>query len=373
MALVCTLSVFNGFTNVISLSFNAIDPDLQITPNKGKVFNPKDDKIKLLDKFDEIESISQTLEENALVKYGDRQIPILVRGVSDNYISQVNFNKLLLDGDFYLKKGDIDYTAIGAGLAMSLGVQLSYIAPIEIYAPKRNVKINLANPATAFSQMAVYPSGIFALNQAKYDEQLVIVSLNVARELFRYETDVSALNLKLKENSQVGSIKKKIEETIGNSYAVKDRFEQQENSYRMVNIEKWVTFLILAFILIIAVFNVVGSLSMLILEKKEDIQILQNMGAGHKLILRIFMFEGWLISLSGAIIGLLLGLGLCLLQEHFGILTLGETPGAFIIDAYPVSVEVSDIIYILITVSLISTLSVLYPINNLRRKLRNEI
>ena len=372
MAMVCTLSVFNGFTEIVSKTFSTFDPELQITAVKGKAFVPNDSVIQKATSLPEVEIVSQSIEENALLRFEDRQLPVIVKGVSPQFEYLANIDAVIIDGTFQLKEGDVNYAVVGAGLAMSLGIRAKFVAPLEIYAPKRDVKINLANPSTAFSTSYSYPRGVFALNQQKYDEQMIIISIDQARELFRYETEVTSLDLKLKDGSSINKVAKDMRSILGRDYIVKDRFQQQEESYRMVNIEKWVTFLILAFILIIAVFNIVGSLSMLIMDKKDDIKILQNLGANNKLIERIFMFEGWMISLSGAIFGLFLGLILCLLQQYFGLLKLGTTPGTFIIDAYPVQVQVWDIVAIFVTVSLIGIVAVLYPTNNLRKRLNKK-
>ncbi|MFV0332183.1 MAG: ABC transporter permease, partial [Dysgonomonas sp.] len=237
------------------------------------------------------------------------------------------------------------------------------------YVPKRNERINLANPATAFTQSEAYISGVFALNQQKYDDQMLIVSIDLARELLRYENEISSLDIKVKDGASVDKVHSEIKSILGSDFIIKNRFEQQEELYRMVNIEKWVTFLILSIILLIAVFNIVGSLTMLIIEKDEDIKILKSLGGNNKFITKIFLFEGWLITLVGAFAGLVLGLVICLLQQHFGLLKLGSTPGAFVIDAYPVSVQFLDIVLIFVTVNLIGFLAVLYPINNLRKRL----
>lgn len=372
MAMVCTLSVFNGFTEIVSKTFSTFDPELQITAVKGKAFDPNDSVVQKATLLPEIEIVSQSIEENALLRFEDRQLPVIVKGVSPQFEYLANIDAVIIDGTFQLKEGDVNYAVVGAGLAMSLGIRANFVAPLEVYAPKRDVKINLANPSAAFTTSYSYPRGVFALNQQKYDEQMIIISIDQARELFRYETEVTSLDLKLKHGASINKVVKDLGRILGHDYVIKDRFQQQEESYRMVNIEKWVTFLILAFILIIAVFNIVGSLSMLIMDKKDDIKILQNLGANNKLIERIFMFEGWMISLSGAIFGLILGLILCLLQQYFGLLKLGTTPGTFIIDAYPVQVQVLDIVTIFVTVSLIGIVAVLYPTNNLRKRLSKK-
>jgi len=372
MAMVCALSIFNGFTQLAADSFSLIDPDLRVVPAQGKVFDPADSRITQLSGLPEISVISESIEENALARYGERQEPVLVKGVSPEFIKIIDLDKLLLTGEFLLRSGDVDFSAAGVGLAMNMGLRTDNITPLELFSPKRDVKVNMANPTNAFTQVYTYPESIFSLHQAKYDDQMIIISLDLARELFRYETEVSALDIKLTDPSEVNTIKKKIQDILGQDYLVKDRFEQQSDAFQMVNIEKWVTYLILIFILLIAAFNLVGSLSMLIIDKNDDISILRKMGAGNNLISKIFLFEGWLISFTGAIAGLVAGLVICYIQIYFGILKLGQSPGAFIIDAYPVKVEFSDIVFIFLTVCIISFLIVLYPVNNLRKKLKNN-
>ncbi|MDR2949368.1 MAG: FtsX-like permease family protein [Prevotella sp.] len=369
MALVCALSVFNGFTDVVAKTFSAFDPELQIVPAQGKVFDPTNAQIEQIKKLPEIAFTAEELEENALIKFADRQEPIILKGVSPEFEHLASIDKLVIDGHFSLREGDIDNGVIGAGLAMFLGVRAGFLDPVELYVPKRNERINLANPATAFTQSEAYISGVFALNQQKYDDQMLIVSIDLARELLRYENEISSLDIKVKDGANIDKVHSEIKSILGNDFIIKNRFEQQEELYRMVNIEKWVTFLILSIILLIAVFNIVGSLTMLIIEKDEDIKILKSLGGNNKFITKIFLFEGWLITLVGAFAGLVLGLIICLLQQHFGLLKLGSTPGAFVIDAYPVSVQFLDIALIFVTVNLIGFLAVLYPINNLRKRL----
>lgn len=372
MAMVCTLSIFNGFTKLVSDSFSIIDPDLQIIPAKGKVFDASSAVFQKIKNLPEVAVASETVEDNALVKYGERQDPVLIKGVSDQFKEMVDTKRLVTSGEFSLREGDVDFCVAGIGVAINLGLRTDNITPIEIYSPKRDVKIQLANPANAFTTAYTYPAGVFALNQAKYDDQIILVSLDLARELFRYNNEVTSLDIKLKENVSANDAESKIQKQLGDNFIVKNRFEQQADSFRMVNIEKWVTFLILSFILIIAVFNVVSSLSMLILDKSADIDILRNMGAENNLITRIFKIEGWLISMSGAIAGIVIGLVLCLIQQHFGILKLGQTPGAFIVDSYPVEVIFTDILFVFITVSIIGGLIVLYPVNNLKKRLKQH-
>jgi len=372
LAMVCALSIFNGFTQLAADSFSLLDPDLKIIPAQGKVFDPNASDIQEVKKLEEIETASESIEENALARYNDRQEPVLIKGVDDNFPEMVDLDRLLLTGQLELRSGDVDFSAAGIGLAGKLGIRIDNIVPLEIFAPKRDVLVNMANPSASFTQVYTYPESIFALHQSKYDDQLVIVSMDLARYLFRYDSEISALNIRLKDGASAASVKKKIQDTLGSSYLVQDRFEQQSDAFQMVSIEKWVTYLILVFILTIAAFNLVGSLSMLIIDKRADINILRNMGADNNLISRIFLFEGWLISFTGVIIGLVAGVTICLMQMHFGLLKLGQSPGAFIIDAYPVKIIPSDLLFIFATVCVISFLIILYPVNNLRKKLKNS-
>lgn len=367
VAMVCAMSIYNGFTDITAKSFSAFDPELQITPKDGKVFDPTSERMNKVKDLSSVEFVSQSLEENALLKFEDRQQPILLKGVSPEFVKLADINSLIVDGEFMLHSGDVDFGVIGAGLATNLGVRASFIAPLEIYMPKRNEKVNLANPSTAFTTAATYTSGVFSINQAKYNDQMLIISIDLMRELLRYEKEVTSLDIKLKDGASVSNAKNEIESLIGHNFYVKDRFEQQADTFKMVNIEKWVTFLILSIILLIAAFNVVSSLSMLILEKTEDIKILQNMGATRKLITSIFFYEGSFIVFTGSIAGILLGLALCLCQQYFGLLKLGDSPGTFVIEAYPVVVQPLDILSIFITVNIIGILTVLYPVNNLRK------
>ena len=369
LAMVCALSVFNGFTMVATLTFSNFDPDLTISPAKGKVFNPNDAIVQKALQIEGIEAVAENLEENALLRYDERQTPILLKGISENYDTIANIKKIIIDGEYVLRDGDFDFAVVGAGLATQLRIRPNALSPLEIYMPKRNERVNLANPSRAFIEHDAYTAGVFSLNQAKYDEQTLIVSIDLVRELLQYENEVSTLCIKIKNEASINDVKKQLQNVLGDTYKVKDRFEQQESTYKMVNIEKWVTYLILVIIVAIAVFNLVGPLSMLIIEKKDDIGILQSMGADKSLICKIFMFEGWLITFVGVIAGLIVGVVICLLQQYLGLVKLGTDPGAFIIDAYPVLVEATDIIIIAITVSLVGLLAVLYPVNVLRKQL----
>lgn len=369
-AIVCVLSIFNGFGGIVEGTFNAFDPDLKITVKEGKVFDYHTPEFEKALQINGIQIISESLEENALFMFGESQVPVLMKGVSEEFKLMTDMEKLLLEGSFNLREDVVDYTTLGSGLAMTLGARPGFINPIEIYAPKRDVRVNLANPAAAFTRAYIQIGGVFSLNSPEYDEQMAIVPIQLARDLFGYENQVTSLDIKLEPNVSVNRVKREIERILGDDFLVEDRYQQQKESYRMMQIEKWVTFLIMVFVLLIAVFNLVGSLSMLIVEKRDDIKSLQNMGASEQLISRIFLYEGWLISFIGIISGIITGLALCLLQQYFGLLQLSDTPGAYIIDAYPVIVKMTDVVIAFAVVSLISLLTVLYPVNNLRKKLQ---
>lgn len=370
MAMVCVLSVFNGFGGIVEGMFSAFDPDLKITPKAGKVFNYDNDTFKQVLSNPSIQMFSESLEENAIYEFGDNQVPVIVKGVSQEFQIMSDMDKLMLDGNFKLSEDVVDYTVLGAGLAMSLGARSGFMDPIKIYAPKRDVRVNLANPGAAFTDVNVMIGGIFSLNQPEIDEQMAIVPINLARELFRYDSEVTSLDINIIPNASVKKVKDQIQSIIGDDYVVQNRYEQQIQSFRMLQIEKWVTFLILAFILLIAAFNLVGSLSMLIVEKENDINSLRNMGANNSLIANIFLFEGWLIAFWGIISGIIIGLVLCLLQQNFGLLRLGsDVSGVYIVDAYPVIVRLWDVAIVFVVVSLISLFTVFYPINNLKKKL----
>lgn len=372
MAMVAVLSVYNGFGGIVESMFDAFDPDLKITASEGKVFDYNTTLFEDALKNDGIQIVSESLEENALFIFEDQQVPVLMKGVSEEFHYMTNMEQLMVDGSFRLSEDVVDYVTLGAGLAISLGARPGFINPVEIYAPKRNVSINLANPSAAFNTGYAQLGGVFSLNNPQYDEQMGILPISLTRQLLDYDKEVTSLDLKLVPGASVNRIKRDLQRTLGDEYIVEDRYEQQRESYRMLQIEKWVTFLILSFILLIAIFNVVGSLSMLIVEKRDDIQSLRNMGASNRLITNIFMYEGWLITFIGIIAGIIVGLIISLAQQHFGLLKLSDVPGAYIIDAYPVIVRFTDIIIVFGVVSVIGLITVLYPVNNLRKRLINE-
>ncbi|MDR0542583.1 MAG: FtsX-like permease family protein [Dysgonamonadaceae bacterium] len=361
LATVCTLSVFNGFREFGATMFSAFDPELKITPAIGKVFNPGTDKFFEIRNLPEIDLISETLEDNAMLVYRERQAPIILKGVSGNFAQLVPIEQAIFGKQLKLTNETSSLATLGIGVAAVLGVNANFIFPMEIYAPKRNVKVNMTNPLANFNPEYVYINDLFMTNEQIYDDNYVLVPIDLARSLLDYETEVSALEIKLKANVSLSETKQKIRQIAGEDFHVKDRFEQQEEAFRMISIEKWVTFLMLCFILLIAAFNLIGSLSMLIVDKQKDVVTLRNLGAGQDLISRIFLFEGWMISVVGAVIGLVLGVLLCLGQQYFGWIKLGAG-GMFAVDAYPVKVEISDLLVIFSAVLTIGFLAVIYPV-----------
>ncbi|WP_321334312.1 FtsX-like permease family protein [uncultured Bacteroides sp.] len=371
LALVCTLSVFNGFQDMVASLFTAFDPELKITVQEGKIFDSQNERIQLLRTIPEVAVFTETLEENAMVQYKDRQVMAVIKGVQDNFVQLTAIDSILYGtGDFVLHDSIVEYGVMGIELVSTLGTGIQFVDPLQVYAPKRNMKINMANPASSFNMEYLYsPGTVFVVNQQKYDSQYILTSLAFARRLFDYKSEVSAIELKIKSGYNISSVKSKIEKLLGSSFVVQDRFQQQADVFRIMEIEKLISYVFLTFILVIACFNVIGSLSMLILDKKEDVLTLRYMGADNRLVSRIFLFEGRMISVCGALIGIVLGLILCFIQQRFGIISLGGTNGSFVVDAYPVSVHFSDIFLIFVTVIAVGFLSVWYPVRYLSKKL----
>ena len=371
LALVCTLSVFNGFQDMVAVFFTAFDPELKITIREGKVFEPQGAAFQEVRSLPEIGVWTETLEENAMVQYKDRQAMAIIKGVEDNFEELTSIDSLLYGaGEFILHDSIVDYGVLGVELISELGTGLQFVDPLQVYAPKRNVRVNMANPSASFNRDYLFSPGVvFVVNQQKYDARYILTSLSFARNLFNYDTEVSAVELKLKPGADVTAVQRKIARILGDEFVVLDRYEQQADVFRIMEIEKFISYLFLTFILAIACFNVIGSLSMLILDKREDVETLRNLGADDRLIARIFLFEGRLISLFGALSGIVLGLLLCYIQQRFGIISLGGGNGSFIVDAYPVSVHVTDVVLIFITVITVGFLSVWYPVHYLTRRL----
>lgn len=373
LALVCTLSVFNGFQDLVSNLFTAFDPELKIVPATGKVFDGQDKAIAAIRKMPEVALVSESLEDNALVQYQGRQAMAVIKGVEDNFEELTPIDTILFGrGELLLHDEVVDYAIPGVQLLATLGTGIRFLDPLEVYAPKRGAKVNMANPAASFTGGNLFSSGlVFAVNQEKYDGSYILTSLKFARQLLQYTTEVSAINLKMKEGTDIDAFKRKLEKHLGERFRVFDRYEQQADTFRIMKIEKFISYLFLTFILMIACFNVIGSLSMLIIDKRDDVVTLRNLGANDRQIVRIFLFEGRLISFIGAVSGIVLGVLLCWLQQTFGLISLGAA-GSFIVDAYPVSVHWEDVALIFFTVLAVGFLSVWYPVRYLSRRLLSK-
>lgn len=371
LALVCTLSVFNGFQELVATFFTAFDPELKITVAEGKVFDAHDERIARVRALPGIEVFTEALEENAMFQYKDKQAMVVIKGVEDNFEDLTAIDSILYGrGEFKLHDEVVNYGVMGMQLVSVLGSGIAFVDPVEVYAPKRGEKVNMANPSGSFTKDYLFSPGVvFAVNQQKYDASYVITSLDFARRLFGYETEVSSIELKLKPGQDVENVKNEIKQILGDDFIVLDRYEQQADVFRIMEIEKLISYFFLTFILVIACFNVIGSLSMLIIDKKQDVQTLRNLGASDRLIIRIFLFEGRLISLLGAMIGIVLGLLLCFIQQKFGIISLGSVADSFIVNAYPVSVHWQDVLLIFVTVLFVGFLAVWYPVRYLSKRL----
>ena len=373
LALVCTLSVFNGFQDLVTTMFTAFDPELKITAVSGKVFDAQDDRIQSLKQMPEVEVFSESLEDNVMVQYKDRQAMAVIKGVEDNFSQLTAIDSILYGrGEMVLHDEVVAYAIPGIELVSILGTGVRFLDPLEIYAPKRGSKINVASPASSFNSDYLHSSGlVFAVNQQKYDASYILTSLKFARDLFQYGTEVSSIELKLKEGADVNKVQGRIASLLGKDFQVLNRYEQQADTYRIMEVEKLISYLFLTFILLIACFNVIGSLSMLIIDKRTDVVTLRNLGANDEIIKRIFLLEGCLISFLGALIGVVLGVALCLVQQEFGLISLGsgDSAGAFVVDAYPVNVQLTDVLLVLLTVLVISFFSVQYPVRYLSRRL----
>jgi lipoprotein-releasing system permease protein len=363
-ALIVVLSVFNGFDSLIKTFFYSIDPDFRITVAHGKVFSVNDSLIQRAKTLDEIEWFTEVLEENAMLEYDTRQDIAKVRGVTENFKNATGIDSLMTTGQFTIKDDHGEYAVIGYGLAHRLGVNLNLIKPIKIYVLKRDAKPSITNP-NIFSNKLIFPLGIYNVLQEEFDSETVILPIGFVRELLDYHDEVSSIDLVLKKGSDLSAFQRKIETMLGNTYVVKNRYQQHEFLFKVMESEKWAIFLILSFILVIASFNLTGSLTMLIIDKKQDIIILQNMGATKKLIRNIFLLEGWFISIIGSLAGLLLGGLICWAQMALGIIGF---PDSFIVQHYPVEMQAMDFVYVFITVVFIGFLASWYPVRYITKK-----
>lgn len=365
MALIIILSVFNGLELLVTSIFNTYDPDLRITPAEGKTFIPDTSKLMLLSKVDGVSCYSLTLEENALLKYGDRQFIGTIKGVDENYVKVTEIDSSMWDGEFILSSENGRPWAVpGIGVANYLGIRTNFITPLFIYVPRPDAGSTI-NPEDAFSRKYIFTSGIFQIEQS-YDSKYVYLPIDFTRELIQNDKGISSIEIKFTENADVKRVQRNVINIFGRDHIVQNRYEQQEIFYKVMRSERLAIFVILTLIIVIASFNIVGSLTMLIIEKERDIEILRSLGADNNLIRKIFIFEGWLISISGTITGMILGFIVCWLQQTYGFVKLNST--TLIMDAYPVVIKLKDFIIIPATVLMIGYWAAWYPVRFLTKK-----
>lgn len=371
MALVVTLSVFNGFHDLVAGLFTNFDPQIKVLPVKGKTVAADDPVLTEIRRLPQVAVATETLEDQALVVYEGRQAMVKVKGVDENFDSLTHIREILVgNGEYCLKVADLYYGIIGIRLADALGTGYSFKEPLKVYAPRREGQLDMMNPEDGFIEDELLSPGVlFSVQQAKYDKNYIITDIAFARRLFEQQGMLSSLELRLKPGSDFDAVKERMREIAGDKFRVLDRFEQQEDTFRIMKIEKFMAYIFLTFILIVACFNIISSLSMLMIDKKNDVVTLRNLGASDSQMTSIFMYEGRMISVFGAILGIGLGLLLCWLQQQYGIVGLGSSSGSFIVDAYPVSVHPEDIIVIFITVILVGFVAVWYPVRYFARRL----
>ena len=365
MALIVILSVFNGFEDLILSLVNAFNPDLKVTTREGKVFHMDDMPVDEINSIPGIVHYSKVIEDNALFRYEDQQHVGTIKGVDSTFLKMTPLDSLMLEGNIKIKQGHTNYGIIGQGVAYYLGIRLSNInTPVSIYVPRRNAGPSTINPMSAFNQQNVYPAGVFGV-ESKIDENYILVPLEIARDLYDYEDEVSALEIKISDDADSETVAAQLKSVLGPDFEIRNRIEQQQTLYKILSSEKWITFLILSLILVIATFNIIGSLTLVILDKNKDIAILYSMGASQKLIKRIFLYEGLLITFIGAISGILLGGLIAFLQQQFGLIGMGG--GSFIVDAYPVKVKLMDFLAVFGVVMLIGWLTSLFPVRHISK------
>jgi lipoprotein-releasing system permease protein len=361
MALLLVLSVFNGFEDLVTSLYNSFNPDLKVETRIGKTFEVDSSTIYKLEQLPGVKAVSEVLEENALLRYNDKDMVGRLKGVDDKFIDVSGIDSTIVGGKYMLTDADsLNYAVVGLGIQAMLGVNIdNQFSRLEIYMPRRQGKVSTTSPENAFKQQVIYPIGVYAIQQ-DFDAKYTIVPLQFMRNLLDYDTpQVSALEIALLPNANMATVQTAVEQLLGKDFKVADRYQQDEFLYKVMRTEKWAVYLILTFILIIAAFNIVGSLSMLVIEKKHDLGILRAMGANSQFIRRVFMLEGILLGGVGGFMGMLLAFVICLAQQHFKLLRLaGDT---FLIDAYPVSMRWFDFLMVGITVIIIALLAAYFP------------
>ena len=376
MALVIVLSVFNGFHDLVASLFTNFDPQIEVVPVKGKTINADAPELDRIRHLDFVDVATDVVEDQAIAVYGDRQRMVTVMGVDENFDQLTNISDILYgDGDFTLRVANLYFGVPGIRLAQDLGLGARWADYLKIYAPVRRGQLtDLDTPTDGFVvDSLLSPGVVYAVNQNKYDRDRIITSIYFARQLFDQDGMLSSLQLRLKPGTDLAEAKREIKAAAGEKFRVLDRFEQQADTFRIMQIEKVLAYVFLTFILIVACFNIISSLSMLIIDKKNDINTLHNLGANDRQIQSIFLYEGRIISAVGALIGIGLGLALCGLQQAFGFVNMGESSGTFIVNAYPVSVHYWDVLVVFITVILIGWAASWIPARRLRKQILNRI
>jgi len=371
LAMVCILSVFNGFQEFVADLFTAFDPELEITTAEGSSFSSSLKSLKDLRQCEGVKLVSECVEGKALIVQGGQQVVVTVRGVEDNFLEQVSGDELFFGtGQLVLEDDKHDYGILGIGLAVRMGLQAEFEKPVTIYAPKKGERVNPQNPLSSFNARELYSPGVvFQVKQSKYDNNYVLTSISFARQLLDRKGEVTSLHIRLQEGASVSRVKGRIKDILGPKFKVHDRYEQQEEVFHIMNVEKFIAYVFLTFILLVSCFNIVGSLSMLMIDKKKDVETLRNLGANNQQICKVFMLEGRMISALGALIGIALGVGLCMLQQEFGFITMGDAEGSFIRESYPVSVHAWDLVVVFVTVLVVGWVAVWYPVRYLSKSL----
>lgn len=371
MALVIVLSVFNGFHDLVASLFTSFDPQLKVVPVEGKTAPSDDPILTQIRLLPEVDVATETVEDQALAIYDGKQAMVKIKGVDDNFAELSHITDILYgDGSFSLHAANLEYGILGIRLAQTLGIGAQWDGYLKIYAPQKEGQLDLSNPGEGFVADSLNSPGVlFSVRQSKYDKNYIVTSIAFARNLFGQQGMLSDLEIRLKEGSDLNAVKAEMQKIAGTKYKVLDRFEQQEDTFKIMSIEKLMAYIFLTFILVVACFNIIGSLSMLIIDKKNDVVTLRNLGVNDKQITRVFLFEGRMIAVIGAVIGIGLGLLLCLLQQQYGFVRLGESEGSFIVDAYPVSVHYTDVAIIFVTVIAVGWLAVWYPVRALSKRL----
>lgn len=373
VAMVCTLSVFNGFRDLIGSLYTTFDPELEITSAKGKFIAADDARLQRVQQHAGVACVSECLTDHALILFKGHPVVVTLRGVDDQYSNTVGIDSILYSSGsapskLLLHAAEVDYGTPGIGLASQIGA--IDFGSLQICAPAAGERINVTNPIESFNVADINASGhYFQVHQRKYDESTMIVPLRFVQDIFDKEGFVTSLAVKLKDNANVDAVKNELRAALGNDFQVRDRLEQQQDTFNIMEIEKLMAYLFLTFIVLVACFNIISSVSMLIIDKRDDVQTLRHLGASDKDIVRIFLMEGRMIAVIGAVVGVILGVLLCLGQQQFGWIRLGDAEGNFIVNAYPVSVHLMDVLIVFVTVIAVGFISVWYPVRYLSRRL----